>query len=460
MRGTRRDGGAGPGAAAMAMPTVRKTPIAGSRATGVGRRAWGIGIQVFAFACFFPYPALSIGQNNGLQASQLMAIAAVPLLLLGPPNRQFRATLLLMAPIYVSTFANYLRGTTSSADIMVKESIAMSLALVVLWPSGLAAGRATFGRTLDAAAAAIVVHTAVGLVQVYSFASDTFPMLVLYQNPSFRSMQDWAAVYATYMKRPCGIFPEPSAMAASLGPWIVVLGGLLVEPERARRLGWRPNALTVAAVVGGLLLLALSRSGMVFVIAVALLAVGATRLRLLMRSFGLAQFAAIALLIVGGTGVLGYAVSKIGGEGLAERVEDSWGLRGASIRMGLLMNTEPAGLAFGVGPGQSSPIIQATWSGPPVPAYQGEVSIWSALVRYYAETGWAGGAALTVVLAIAIRSAVGSSAPVLGLGALGVWLFGPTLATSYMPLSAIWLFLGVALSWGHLFRTEGRDVQD
>ena len=49
-------------------------------------------------------------------------------------------------------------------------------------------------------------------------SKDQFPLLFLYANPSFRSMQEGAEEYVLYNKRPCGLFPEASAMAAEHAP--------------------------------------------------------------------------------------------------------------------------------------------------------------------------------------------------------------------------------------------------
>ena len=56
-------------------------------------------------------------------------------------------------------------------------------------------------------------------------------------------------------------------------------------------------------------------------------------------------------------------------------------------------------------------------------------------------------AVLTMVLLAMVRS----SAVLLGLGALATWLVGVMATTSYMHLSAIWLFLGAMLNWDQLF---------
>ena len=92
----------------------------------------------FAFSCFFPYPALAIGGSNGLQLSQALALAAVPLLCATAPGRPLRALLLIVTPIYLSALVNAMLDRIPSADVLPKESVALTLALLVLWPAELA----------------------------------------------------------------------------------------------------------------------------------------------------------------------------------------------------------------------------------------------------------------------------------------------------------------------------------
>jgi hypothetical protein len=408
-----------------------------------------VAARFFAAACFFPYPALAIGGNNGLQLSQALALASVPLLLFRPPGRTFGAYVLLLAPLYLSMLFNVMFGDVPSVGVLPKETISLSVAMLVLWPSQWLAGRRLFPGVLKAAALAMVVHALIGLYQLYSFANDEFPLLFLYQNPSFRSMEAWSPIYARYIKRPCGLFPEPSAMAASLGPWLVLLTGLLLDPAAAKRLGWRPGRAALAVGLG-FLLIALSRSGSTFAIMAAVLVLCMARPRGSASAFSLGRILTMAAVVAAVAGVLAYAVIRLSG-GFEERVASSWGLRGMSIVAGLTSNTEPANLAFGVGPGQSSPIIRRMLAGVPIPDDEGELAIFSLTVCYYMETGLVGGLAMLAVLGMALRAIVRSSSMVLGLCTLGTWLVSVAATTSYMALSAIWLCLGTLIVWDHLF---------
>lgn len=412
-----------------------------------------VAARFFAVSCFFPYPAVPIGGNNGLQLSHLLAMASVPLLCTRPPGRPFRAYLLILTPLYVSMFANAVLGEVPSLDVLPKETVSLTMAMIALWPTELVARRTLFREVMAAAVLAMVVHALIGLYQVYSFRNDEFPLIFLYKNPSFRSMEEWQQVYARYIKRPCGLFPEASAMAASLGPWLVLATGLLLDPALGRGFGWRPGR-GAAAVAGGFLLVALSRSGCTFAIMAAVMTLCINKFRHQLFSLRIGGLLTMAGILAAGVGVIWYAASMLG-SGLEDRVASSWGLRGMSIQAGLTANTEPLSMLFGVGPGQSAPIIKRELAGVPRPDDEGDLAIYSLTVCYYMESGVLGALTMLAVLAMAVRAIARSSAVLLGLCVLGTWIVGVGVTTSYMALSAIWLCLGTLLCWDHLFSARG-----
>jgi hypothetical protein len=362
-----------------------------------------------------------------------------------------RALLLVLTPIYLSALVNTMLDRIPSIQVLPKETVTLTLALLVLWPTGWLMQRALLRDVLMAACAAIVVHALIGLYQVRSFAHDDFPLLFLYRNPSFKSMEQWSRIYAVYIKRPCGLFPEPSAMAASLGAWLVLLAGLLIDPRHTRTLGWRGGPAVAIALAGGLVLVGLSRSGSTFAILGSILAVGIARLCSGRRDAGAGRLVLTGLVLLASLMVAVVAALRLTDQGLSDRMSSSWGFRGLSIVAGLTSNTDPMSLIFGVGAGQSTPIIRSQLAGLPLPPDQDELAIFSLAVCYYMETGLVGALALLVVLAMVVSAIARSSAVPLGLAALGTWLVGVGATTSYMPLSAIWLFLGAMLHWDRLF---------
>lgn len=439
------------------MTFIAPSPVdAPARVAARDRGLWLVGL--FTLACFLPYPAVAIGARTGLQISHVLMALAIPALLLRPPGRTLLALLLILGPVYLSGFVNAMRSATAEADVLPKEALATTLAVCALWPSAWLAERGRFRVALAAAAAATLLHAAVGLIQVESFSRNEFPFVVLYRNPSFKNMEAWADSYARYMKRPCGIFPEPSAMAAGLGPWLVVLAGLSIAPAGgsggpvSRR---RDRRLFAAATAAGVLLLALSRSGAAPAIMAGVAFACLGQLRHRARALKPGALLGIGLLLAGALAAVAYIASTVGA-GLDERVEASWGLRGLSIVTGLTANTEPLDLIFGVGPGQSTAVVRRLLSWCPLPVGQDDMAVWSLSVAYYMETGLIGAAAIGAVLLMAVRSVARSSAAALGLGALLAWVVGVAFATSYMPLSSVWLFLGALLNWDSIFPAGAR----
>ena len=301
------------------------------RAVPPARRGWSRAAWLFAFAYFFPYPALAIGRSTGLQASQVAALAAIPFLVARPPGRSFRALLLLLGPVLVSMFLHHMFADVASPDLLVKVSFAFILELLVIWPADWLADRDLFREVLAAAGAAIVLHSLIGLLQLYSFSKDQFPLLFLYVNPSFGEMDtSQAANGALYLNlgRPCGLFVEPSAMAASLGPWVVLLAGLLLDPGLRRRLGWRRAWPVIPPVACGCLLLAVSESGFTFTLVAVLLVICAPEVWRMVHAPRPSQLVMVALVLLSVASVLNYAISQLGAGRLEGRIDSSWGLRG------------------------------------------------------------------------------------------------------------------------------------
>ena len=185
---------------------------------------------LFAFLCFFPYPAVSLGASTGLQANHLVAFALVPFMVLTRlPMRHIAAVGALVSSLFLAGFAALLLGNGVIPGIMIKAMIAVFIAAIVLIPAGYFALPANVVPILAAASFATLIHFAVGVYQEMSYARSDFPFLGFYQNPSFSSVAEMSEDYALWIKRPFGLFPEPSAMTASLGPWLIVIAGVFLN---------------------------------------------------------------------------------------------------------------------------------------------------------------------------------------------------------------------------------------
>ena len=212
------------------------------------------------FLAFMPYPAIPAGKNSAVQFGNILTLLMVlPTLALTWRRRPFQYFPLLLAPLLLSTLKVGVFG--GDVVLSLKSLAVWSVSGLTMVATQLYAPR--HGRQLLLGiAAATLVHSAVGLWQLYTFTYGELPLVELYVNPSFLGVQDRAHVIATYIQRPFGLFPEPSAMSSSLAPWVLLwlaeMAGLVRFPSVSRPLH---RVLFVSAAAGGLLLIVLSRSG-------------------------------------------------------------------------------------------------------------------------------------------------------------------------------------------------------
>ena len=412
-------------------------------------------VFLFAFMCFCPNPALPIGSSTGLQAGQIMALLALPVMMLsGLPTRQSLVSLILLVPVLLSGFFTALLQRLPSVEVALKTQVATALVFVVLVAVGRIANRTYAVPLLCGVAWGIILNAAVGIYQAYRFAQDKFPLTGLYQNPSFNSFitQD-PENYALYVKRPFGLFPEPSAMAASIGPWLVLTLGLLLYPRLRQGMTRGVTAQLMLALVCGVSLIIISSSGFVIWLLASMLLVALPYLkdRVLRLHRPGSLFALIALVLACAL-LVGLSVAQIGSR-LDVQEYSSWSSRLSSIVWSLTyLSTDLGHLLYGVGPGQSYLILQSLSLDAPGFGGGAVTAVWSVVINYVLETGLLGALTLVLVLALVVRCIVRSSARVVGLCCFVAWLAGVVLTTSYLPLLPIWLFLGVLLGWDRVFR--------
>jgi len=260
-------------------------------------------------------------------------------------------------------------------------------------------------------------------------------------------VQERAHVIATYIQRPFGLFPEPSAMSSSLAPWVLLwlaeMAGLVRFPGTPHPLH---RALFVSAAAGGMLLIVLSRSGHAMITVAGAMLLFAMWLRTApgtWRTYG-TLLAVLGLLF---PALLGLTVNA-----LHERVgevggNDSWEDRASSLVFGakLLMDGDLASITFGLGVGQSANML---WD------LAGLDAVWSVLLTYLYETGLVG--ALTVGWVASNLFGVwrGTALKVLFMLFAVVWLVGITVTTSYQQLLPLWVAFGWLTVWPEVCHTR------
>jgi hypothetical protein len=417
-------------------------------------------VFLFAFICFFPNPGLPIGTNTGLQAAQIVALLSLPVvLILGLPKRQTLTVLLLILPVLLSGLLVVVTDRAVSNEVAFNFIVAMVLVLVVLLPAGKMVHERYTVPLLSGVAWALVLNAVVGLYQAYRFAQDKAPLVGLYQNPSFANFIDNdPESYALYVKRPFGLFSEPSAMAASIGPWLILIAGLLLYPKL--RQGMTRGTLTqlLLAVVCGVGLILISRSGFTIWLLAGLVLVMLPYLKdRVSRLYRLGSLIVLMALVLVGATLVALSYTLIGSR-LDIQENSSWSARLSSIVWGFTyLGTSPSDMLYGVGPGQSYLILLSSGSFDSAAASFGGLpvtAVWSLVMTYILETGLLGALALALVLIMILRAIVRSSARLVGFSCLAVWLAGVIFTTSYLPLLPIWVFLSVLLGWNRIFQVR------
>jgi len=398
---------------------------------------------------FLPYPAIPAGRNSAIQAGNVLTLFMVlPTLAVTWRRRPFQFYPLLLAPLLLSTLKVAALG--GDAVLSLKSLTVWGVSGLTMVATQLYAPR--FGRQLMAGiAAATLVHSAVGMWQLYGFTHNELPLVELYINPSFLSVQDNARVIATYIQRPFGLFPEPSAMSSSLAPWVLLwlaeaFGVVRFAGASAR---WQ-RALFFAAATGGMLLIVLSRSGHAAVtVAGALLLFG---MWVKNAPTGIRSYA--TLLLVFGVvlpGLLWLTVNSLH-ERVATEVSsnESWDERASSLVFGakLIAGGDLPSILMGLGVGQSATML---WD------LAGLDAVWSVLLTYVYETGLIGALTLGWVGWSLFTVCRNGRTKVLYLLFAGVWLVGVTITTSYQQLLPLWVAFGWLTVWPDVCKSPRRS---
>jgi hypothetical protein len=397
-------------------------------------------------SAFFPYPALSVGSSTGLQLSQALGVALLIPAVAQHVNRRCTIALyLLMAPAIVSAAVIVLSGRAPDNTLALKSTATLLLSLSILVPAGwlMLSGRARLA--LGTAAVAILLHACVGGLQIVAFRSHTFPLLWLYRNPSFASLTAVAEGIATYVQRPFGLFPEPSAMAASIGPWVCLLIAEALRPRLAPESSGAFRLLLGFGATAGCLLLIASRSGEGLIIAgcLAIIVLAEVWSRAPRgRRHQIVVPAAAGLLVV--VGLVAAVTQSTSGRIAIETQQGSggsWHDRAKSITFSVVVITsDPLTFLTGLGPGEAEPLVRASH-------INSSGAIFSNGFRQAAETGAIGITAMLAIAGIASVAVSRSRERLLGSVVLLAWLSGVLLATAYISLEAMWVCLALLLNW-------------
>lgn len=395
---------------------------------------------LMGFFCFMPYTSLPIGNRTSLQIGNLISIAlAAPLIFAAWRQRPFWIYILVAAPLCLSMLHVAISGS-GDAVLSAKAMSVWLLVAIMLISTQLHAPVYPLAL-LTGAAIATLVHFVVGVWQYFAFKNGEFPLVWLYVNPSFLSVQENAENIARWNQRPFGVFPEPSAMSSSLAPWLLFWMAYLLklvklhkEPARWQRM------LFAGATVGGLALIILSQSGHA---AITLAAASVFISIWFIRSKATRRTLAAFLLIFGiAAPLVIYAAmlslsTRVGGSELGN---SSWEDRFNSLIIGFNLWTKGdlGTFIWGFGLGQTSPVLQREWR---------MEAVWSVLLIYIYETGVIGLASVAIIGTWLIRMWRQSAYSVVFATITLVWLVGITITTSYLELLSLWMTLAWLSVW-------------
>lgn len=419
---------------------------------GIAPRHVALLVGALGFFCFLPYSSISVGNRSALQFGNLLTLLlALPALFVSWRHRPFWVYPLLMGPLCLATVKVALTGE-GDPSLALKNTLDIGLACLTILVVQLWAPK--YGvELLTGIAVVTIAHTAVGLLQLYSFSHHgAFPLLWLYQNPSFLDIQEYHETIARWIQRPFGLFPEPSAMSSSLAPFVLFFAAQFLGLVRLRRepAKWQRVLFAVAAA-GGLALIILSQSGHAAVTLAALVlftAVWFVRSRATVRTYltVVAAFGVVLPLVLWAAAAS--LSNRVGG---AEMGNSSWTERSSSLVYGfwLVVEGDLSTLVFGMGPGMTSPALQYL--------YKLE-AVWSVSLTYVYETGLIGLAVVCWIGQHLLRNWKWSGWGLPFAAFTGVWLVGITVTTSYSQLLPLWVALGWLSVWPDICRSNGPDA--
>lgn len=390
---------------------------------------------LWGLAILMPYPALPLGSATGIQMAHLLIIALLPFALINATAipRAWSFFLIISVPQVVSLLANGLERVDLNAtlfNVFALLSIPVTALVFRFHPRALLSGFALM----------MCVHGAIGLLQFFAFRQNEFPLGALFVNPSFAPFTaEWQAIYAQYVKRPMGLFPEPSSLLAAVGPWLVLLTAALFDGSRQqdgqRVLGSRFLMLAAVALIG--VLMTLSASGALLFVA------GGTAVVLIVMTYrygsrrpattGLAIIAAL----VAGTALLNLLGTRADSE--FAQSGGSWFERLASIRLGLelVAGSELRDLWAGYGAGQVALLAAELGAFDAVQSW---------VVSHVVANGLLGALGLVVCTLLLLDAVLRTADRTIWLICLAVWFVGPLVVTAYQDLFGVWAFIALPLA--------------
>jgi len=392
---------------------------------------------LFVFTCFFPYLARPIGNTTGAQVGELIAIIGLIIFFPHINKKILNAFLLIWIPLVISCILNLLFNRAIDELVLIKSFLLITIIFFSFLFSGLIINRSNFKNILYVASIAILIQSIFAAMQYYYFQKGIFPYQSLFlTNPGLMSIANVARDYAIYNKRIFGWFPEPSAMAAAIGPWVVII--ILIT---SKYLNYK--ILPLISSVCGIGLILVSASGYILFLMISVFFILGIFIIDFAKRKEKRKILFISILFI--TLVLYISWHGYGKHYKSRFIfneNPSWVWRYQSILDGFnLLNNNFGNLLFGVGPGQS--FLNLREKGP----------IISVMSNYLTETGIFGMISSVVLFILILLRIIRGKAElkIPGLLCFLSWIGSVFFSTSYYDLLSVWVFLTILVLWNELF---------
>jgi hypothetical protein len=382
----------------------------------------------FFVLSFLPYVALPLGNSTNVSIAALIG----PILTVRLMRRPKLMVLILLCctlPFIATLFRLYFQNANVNANAYFTSTF-----IVLTFFGAASAVDVLRERSVMIISTCISVSAILAIVQKFLYLDKgVVPWVELYNMPGYASVSLNAHTIALYIKRPFGLFPEPSFLAGTLA---LASAGLIVLINNYELKVRMPVAISLFLAT---FTIYISDSGS-GVICIAVLAT-ATLVPYVRQNRGVILLMPVALAIAVWLG-LSIALSRQAG------VNTSWNDRFASIAGGAkLWTSEPGTFLLGVGRG----MVPAYFRDGGVPftgmtVYSNISDIYSALGRVVLESGILFGFPLVVWMAILILRLGRQKTTLLGVLFTLLWSVVAGLTISYETAAWIWLLPGICLA--------------
>lgn len=383
----------------------------------------------YVFIAFFPYPAvLAIGSTVGLPMALLVSLPLLPFLILRMGKMGLFYIAITTSALISLSVHSIFRGGEYPGGLAVTLALVMAFSPAVVV---MAARRVLrYEHLMVAVAAATLIHAGVGFMQLVEFPHGRFPLVDLFWNPSFADVGSISTEYALYVNRPMGLFPEPSAAAASLGPWIILLAGHMRSVGRGATKG-----LIVAAVILGTALLWMGQSVLlIFFLPLLVTAVLVPNVPEHVRGKLSTRGVAAGFVLAASASMFAYRFGASDGRlNVDANVSSRFRLEGLDAALTLWLG-RGFELFWGVGPGQGGSRVSEVMGT--------SSSVHSVVLGQIVEFGLIAALAWVVLASALWRKNRQSSSRL----AVLCWFIAVVAATGYSALAPIWVFLGFMMN--------------